>query len=215
MSSRALLLDFDGTVIDSVEMIYRCLDETAQEELGTPFPRDLWEEHIGLPLIETFALLGPVAEQRAEVLIAGYRRRQEQCIDQVQPFPGIPEALGEIDRSGVRLAIVTTKLRRIAVRQLERVGLRERFQVVIGFDDCRAAKPDPEPFQLAMRALQVEPGRCAGAGDTAHDIHGARAAGCLAAAALWSGVAVDGLLGARPDRSLRHPQELVELAASL
>lgn len=206
-----LLLDFDGTVIDSVELIFECLDETARAQLGVPFPRTLWEEHIGKPLADTFALLGEHASQRSAELIVDYRRRQVACSDRVTAFPGMADALTELRRSGVRLAIVTTKLHRIAKEQLLLVGLADHFEVLIGVDDCERPKPDPQPFQLAMAALGVRPEECVAIGDTEHDIHGGRAAGALTAGALWSGVATDGLRAARPDLVLHHPQELLGL----
>jgi len=208
---RAVLLDFDGTVVDSLELIYQCLDATAQEHLGSPFPRILWEAHIGRPLAETFALLGPAAHARSEHLIQAYRRRQESCHDRICAFPGIVETLDALRRRGVRLAIVTTKMKAVARRHLAVVGLQHHFEAVIGFDDCAAPKPHPEPFETAMRALGVAPEDCLGVGDTALDIRAARAAGLVTAAALWSGVAIDQVLAAAPDHVLRHPGELLPL----
>ncbi len=211
---RAVLLDFDGTVVDSLELIYECLDATAREHLGTTFPRALWEEHVGRPLADTFALLGPEAHGRSEELIQSYRRRQEGCDDRICAFPGIVETLDELRRRGVRLAIVTTKMQQVARRHLASAGLTDHFEAVIGFDDCGAPKPHPEPFQTAMRVLGVSPTQCLGVGDTVLDIQAARAAGTVTAAALWSGVATAQLLAAAPDHVLRHPTELLPLVGT-
>jgi pyrophosphatase PpaX len=208
---RALLLDFDGTIVDSLGLIYDCLDRTARELLGRPFPRELWEDHIGIPLHETFALLGEQAVLHAEQLITTYRRKQVECSDGLRPFPDIPETLATLRGRGVKLAIVTTKLKHVAAEHLAAIGLQEYFDLIVGFDDCAAVKPHPEPFRLAMAALELTPEQCAAVGDTTHDIRGARAAGVFAAAATWSGIAVSQLLASRPDRVLRTPADLLDL----
>jgi len=206
-----VLLDFDGTVVDSLGLIYQCLDDTAKEQLGVPFPRMLWENHIGRPLADTFALLGPEAQARSELLVQAYRRLQAARSDQICAFPGMAETLDVLRSRGVRLAIVTTKMNHIARQHLLSAGLDRHFEVVIGVDDCRAPKPNPEPFRTAMRALGVAPAACLGVGDTALDIHAARAAGVETVAALWSGIAINHLLAAEPDHVLHHPREILSL----
>lgn len=209
---RALLLDFDGTVVDSVEIAYRCLDATVREKLGISFPRQVFEDHLGLPLRETFALAGPELVACADELIATYRARQHELAGQVQPFDGIVDVLRALRAAGVRIAIVTTKLRRIAARQMEAVGIDHYFDVVIGFEDYTAAKPDPEPFRLALRALDTDATDAAAAGDTPHDILGARAAGVFSVGALWSGIGRPQLIASAPDRLAESPADLLEVA---
>lgn len=208
---RALLLDFDGTVADTNELIYRCLDETARELLGLEFPRLAWRRHIGRPLREMFALLGSPSSTVVDRLIEDYRARQDRYLDQVEAFPGLIEALSELRARGIRLALVTTKLQRIARRQLAVLGIEREFEAVIGFDDCERPKPDPQPFVLALRALAVSPAEAAAVGDTPMDIQGARAAGVLAVGALWCAAAREQLLAAQPDRTLAAPAELLSL----
>jgi HAD superfamily hydrolase (TIGR01509 family) len=211
---RALLLDLDGTVADTHEIIYQCLNETAQEHLAADFPRGLWEQHVGTPLADLFALVrSPTASAfpSIEELISSYRSRQARHEDRLRAFPGMTSVLAELRARDVRLAIVTTKLQAIARRHLAAIGLLECFDAIVGFDDCVRAKPDAEPFHLALRALDVAPLAAAGVGDSPVDIHGARAAGVLAVGALWGTVSRSALLAAQPDHIANAPVDLLQL----
>ena len=210
----AVLFDFDGTVADTHGLTHRCLDETAMQHLGVPFPLPLLEQHVGRPLADLFALLRDGRAQAAtpiEVLVATYRAKQIDYEAQVAAYPGVAEALQALRERSVRLAIVTTKLRSVARRQLQRTGLAECFEVIVGFDDCAQSKPDPEPFQRALHLLGVTASAAVAVGDSPGDIHAARAAGVTAVAALWGCLNRAALLTTKPDRTLSHPAELREL----
>lgn len=210
-SPRAVLFDLDGTLIDSLNVIFRCLDETSREIVGQPFPRAVWEKKIGIPLSDTFALLGELGIRHNDQLVANYRDRQVGLFRELAAFPGVPETLSTLRERGVSLAIVTTKLRGVAELHLTTTGIRDCFEVVIGFDDCERAKPDPQPFQIAMERLGVRPEECIAVGDTPHDIHGGRAAGALTCGAFWGTLAHEMLRGSKPDHHLEHPSEILSL----
>lgn len=208
---RGLLFDLDGTVADTHELIYQCLDAAARQHLGVAFPRSLWEEHVGIPLADLFALVSNGEAVPVERLVQSYRMLQEGREHRLQAFPGMASLLAMLRDRQVRLAIVTTKLRAVASRHLAAIGLAQCFDAIVGFDDCVRAKPDAEPFRLALRALGVEPSAAAAVGDSPVDIHGARAAGILAVGALWGTVSRAALLAAKPDHTISSPSELLAL----
>lgn len=210
---RAVLLDLDGTVADSHELIYCCLDETARELMGVEFPRRLWETHVGVPLADFFAMIGAgrAAAPSVDALIDDYRARQQRYEDRLRPFPDIEPVLVGLRQRDVRLAIVTTKLRAVARRHLGAIGLAHYFDAVVGFDDCVRAKPDAEPFRCALQALEVDAAAAIGIGDSPVDVHGARAAGLTAIGALWGTVDRVALLAARPHHAIETPGELLGL----
>jgi pyrophosphatase PpaX len=216
---RALLLDLDGTVADTHEFMYACYTHAVRHHLGHDGERRLWEQAAGLPLQEVFAAtfrhFGHAAP--ADVLHAAtdcYRSYMRERDSTVRPFPEITETLTALRGRNVRLAIVTTKHRRQAVRQLEVIRLASLFEVVVAGDDCRHAKPHPEPFLTALAALGVTPAEAMGVGDTAHDIHGSRAAGLRAVAACWGTIDRGALLAAGPDVVAEKPGDLLALCAT-
>jgi HAD superfamily hydrolase (TIGR01509 family) len=211
---RALLFDLDGTVADTHELIYQCLDETARDRVGVDFPRQLWEQHVGRPLAELFSLVSTSMRESAppvESLIQSYRVRQQGYEHRLRAFPGMASVLAALRTREVRLAIVTTKMRNVAQRHLRAIGLADYFEAIVGFDDCQRAKPDGEPFLLALEALNIEPAAAAGVGDSPVDVHGAHAAGITAIAALWGTVSRAALLAAQPDHTVADPCDLLRL----
>src|SRR5262245_40420973 len=176
---RAVLLDLDGTIADTHELIYRCLNETTLEHAAREFPRSVWQETVGLPLDQLFArALGPSVSgpPASQTLIASYRARQLEYDHSVEAFPQMHATLNELRGRGVRLAVVTTKLHAISQRHLDTMGLADLFDVVVGWDQYSRPKPDPEPFQKALHALDLDAAYAAGVGDSQVDVRSARSA---------------------------------------
>lgn len=211
----AVLFDFDGTVVDSNEFIFSCLDYTARHHLGRAFPRQLLESNVGMPLADLFQSLhgAEAAAPQVEAMVHTYRRHQEEREHAITACDGIEAVLHTLRRSGVRLAIVTTKQHAVAARQLARVGLDACFDTIVGFDECQRAKPDPEPFLLALERLTIEPTRAVAVGDSAADICGARAAGVIAIGASWGCFSPAALAAAKPDATAATPPDLLRLLA--
>ncbi|MCW4463638.1 HAD-IA family hydrolase [Sphingomonas sp. BT-65] len=96
-------------------------------------------------------------------------------------FPGLIEALDELESHGVRIAIVTNKFERFAVKLVAELALHHRFACVIGGDTMGKgnAKPSPEPIHEMIRRCQAlgGGGRAAFVGDSIYDILAAKNAG--------------------------------------
>jgi putative hydrolase of the HAD superfamily len=93
-----------------------------------------------------------------------------------EPEPGAVEAVWELRRLGLRLAVVSNW--DIALTgYLEQLGLAGRFETVVTSAEAGAPKPDPRIFRLALERLRVPPERALHIGDSEADEEGARAAG--------------------------------------
>jgi pyrophosphatase PpaX len=208
---RALLLDLDGTVADTHELIYQCFSETFRRHVGRECSRRVWEESVGLPLEEMFAAalqhLGGSAPSPA-LFARHYRERLVEIDGTVRAFPEMPEILAALRQSGIRLALVTSKHQPAVSRHLERLELGHLFEAVITGDQCVRSKPDPEPFARALAVLGIQADETAAVGDSQYDVLGARAAGVLAVAACWGTTHRAALLSAQPDRVLEQPRDL-------
>ncbi|MCA1596554.1 MAG: HAD-IA family hydrolase [Chloroflexi bacterium] len=212
---KAVLLDLDGTVADTQELMFLCYSHALEAHSVQSADREVWEACTGLPVREIFArCLEPHATEHALVdeLISTYLSHMQEIHDSViRVYPGMTDALSPLQQNDIQLAIVTTKFRRQAERNLEYLNLFPYFDILVTGDECDRLKPHPEPFQRAMRGLGVMPCQSVGVGDSQHDIHAARAAGTVTAAACWGTVQCDTLLAAGPDLVLRQPQDLLQL----
>ncbi len=146
-------------------------------------------------------------------MLEAYREYNHAFHDEmVRSFAGVEESLRALSRGGVRLAVVTSKRRQLAVRGLARFGLDGFFEFVIGSDDCMLHKPDPAPVLMGCERLGLDPARCAYVGDSPFDVAAGRDAGCLPVAAVWGMFPEADLLAQRPGLVFRSPSELVRLA---
>jgi putative hydrolase of the HAD superfamily len=93
-----------------------------------------------------------------------------------EPMPGAVRAVSELERLGLRLAVVSNW--DVALSgYLEQLGLAPRFDAVVTSAEAGAPKPDPRIFRLALERLGVRPERALHVGDSEADEEGARAAG--------------------------------------
>jgi phosphoglycolate phosphatase len=182
---RAVLLDLDGTLLDTAEDIAKALNRALAEmhfaSLATAEVRNMIGR--GAPTLITRA----VARLGASVYAGGQARllerfdfhydqlhRLKQCHSRV--YPGVADGLRELHELGLKLAVVTNKSKVFAVQLLHQLALHEWIDDVVGGDCCEHRKPSPEPLLLACRKLQVNPQDALMVGDSATDVLAARAA---------------------------------------
>lgn len=100
-------------------------------------------------------------------------------------YPGCQAALRALRLGGVRLACLTNKEHRHAVKVLQGTGLLEAFDYVVGGDLLPQPKPHPQALLHVLGVLGGEPPRAAHVGDSASDVECARAAGAEAWFVPW------------------------------
>ena len=116
---RAVLWDFDGTLADSTELIMRCYRHTMEMHLGECPPDEVWLSGFGMTLESQIARFARSEEENGAMLHT-YRSFQLSCHDaMLRPFAGAVETVAELARQGITLAIVTSKHRESALRELE------------------------------------------------------------------------------------------------
>jgi HAD superfamily hydrolase (TIGR01509 family) len=80
---------------------------------------------------------------------------RQLAANQLRPTPGLMPLLDWLATEQIATAVVTNAPRDNALFMLKTLGLAERFPVVVIADDLPKAKPDPLPYQTALRLLQV------------------------------------------------------------
>jgi pyrophosphatase PpaX len=213
---KIMLLDLDGTVVDTHELIFRCYDRTMRDHCSCRGSRKIIKKCAGLHLRDIFTATlehfgVPTSSQLLAEAIAIYRDHLRANEALVSTFPGMKETLCELVRHGWRLAIVTTKPSDAAYRHLHSQELANLFEVVIAGDQCVNLKPHPEPFRKALEAFGAGPDEAVGVGDSEHDVVGARAAGLMTVGAFWGTISREKLRATNPDVLAEHPQGLLNL----
>lgn len=205
-----LLFDLDGTLINTNELIIETFKKTLAEFLPErSFSREEILQFIGPPLTETFANLAP---ERVEEMIAFYREFNiAHHDDLVLEYDGVYEAIRALYEEDYKLAVVSTKMYDVIMKGLKLTGLDKYFQVVIGLDQVKEAKPDPEGIEMALALLGSEASEAIMVGDNFHDIYAGKNAGTKTAAVSWCIKGPDYLTQFEPDYMLKTMGDLLEI----
>ena len=183
---KAVCFDFDYTLGDCTDSILAGF-EHGLTGLGWPAPeREAVRSTIGYLLEDAYSMLtgdhDPAHQAQFRLLfseVAVERQRQETVL-----FPGADELLRGLKRAGVKTAIVSTKRGDTIEIILERLGLADTVELVIGSADVKRHKPDPEGVLAALDRLGVHPEDTLFCGDTVLDAGAAQNAGTHFAAVL-------------------------------
>jgi pyrophosphatase PpaX len=125
--------------------------------------------------------------EEVDDLIQAYREYNLRKHDEmVSLFPGVAETVPILKAHGVKLGVVTTKMRPTTERALRMFGLYEQMDTVVTLDDVGHAKPHPEPILKATAAIGVEPAHAVMVGDSQVDIEAAVRAGAMPVGVAWS-----------------------------
>jgi HAD superfamily hydrolase (TIGR01509 family) len=178
---RAVLLDMDGTLLDT-ETIYVGSMFAALAEMGFHLEERLIHAMIGLPGQECMALLkGAFGErfQYKEFQPVYVTHRTERMKAGIPVKPGVFELLDLIDAAGLKVAVATSSNRVGAETNLAASGLRARFAAVLTRDDVEVAKPHPALFLRAAEAVGEVASACLAVEDSHVGVRAAHAAGTM------------------------------------
>lgn len=207
-----VLWDHDDTLLSTFALRALATTHAAREVFGREMDgAQLLRSSHGQSLDEFATQLGGNASD-GKAFVEAYRDFYYTRNDQgLEVYAGIAEVLAELGARDLKMGVVTAKLGRGARQELDIVGLRDWFTVVVGAEDASRSKPHPEPFVKAMAELGAHPAHTLMVGDTPADVAGARAAGIRAAAALWGSADPDAVIAAKPDHSLHQPADVLAL----
>jgi len=170
----------DYTLADSSDAIVACIGHALATMGHPPAPPDAMRATIGLSLPAAYAQLtgsGGDGEGAARFAALFLGRADELMVPGTRLLPDAAEAVRALHARGHRLAIVTSKRASIVREVLEREGLLELFETVIGSEDVARHKPDPAPLRLCLERLGCPPEEALYVGDAVADARAAQAAG--------------------------------------
>ncbi|WP_298832054.1 pyrophosphatase PpaX [uncultured Planococcus sp.] len=204
-----LLFDFDGTLLDTNELIIQTFLTVLDEHYPGRFGREDALHFIGPSLEQTFMAIDP---DRVEELTVQYRSLNRMMHDElVEEYDGVAETLRLLKARGLKMAIVSTKRSETIRHGLALMGVSDVFDVLVGLDHVSNPKPDPEPLHLALEQLGASHDEALMIGNNSHDIEGGKNAGVRTAGVAWAAKGEEFLAGYKPDFMLQHISDLLEL----
>ena len=175
---RAILFDWDNTLVDSWGTIHEALN-VVMAAMGKP----AWSladtmARVRLSLRESFPLhFGDAWEEARQIYLDAFARIH---LERLVALPGRAELLARLAAGGIYLGVVSNKTGALLRREAERLGWLPLFGSVVGAGDATADKPHSAPVLLALGPSGVAAGEAVWlVGDTETDVECALNSGCV------------------------------------
>jgi phosphoglycolate phosphatase len=213
VTTRAVLLDLDGTLIDSLPGIRASCHATLRALGHAPDPATDLASLVGPPLPEVLRrLLLPYGDDRIDAAVTAYRAHYAEIgMYEATLYPGVAAMLETLRATGAALFVATSKRTIFARPILWRLGLADRLHGIYGTEPDGGLDDKARLIAALLRLEGLDPRTTVMAGDRSHDITGAHANGVRAIGVLWGYGSRAELEAAGADRLIAAPAELSTL----
>ena len=176
---RAVLFDWDNTLVMSWEIIHESLCLTFQDLGREPWSFDQTRNWVRRSMRDSFPDLFGADAVRAEHLF--YRHYRAHHLSRLTPLTGAERTLTALHRNGLLLGVVSSKLGDLVREETTHLGWNDFFERIVGAGDGAVDKPAPEVMAMALEGTGIAAGPDVWyVGDTGIDVTCARNAGCTA-----------------------------------
>jgi HAD superfamily hydrolase (TIGR01509 family) len=198
LRSPAIILDVDGTLVDSNDAHARAWIDAFHEE-GIEVPEATVRRAIGMggdklvPHVAGISEDSPigqrVSERRAEIFRTRY-------LPHVRPFPRVRELLQRLTDDGFTIVVASSAKKDELRCLLDVAGVADLVKARTSSDDAEESKPDPDIVEAALRGSGAPPEAAIMLGDTPYDVTAAQRAGIRTVGVECGGWNRDDLRGA-------------------
>ena len=181
---KAILLDLDGTLLDTAPELAESANRMLRELVRPPVSQELLMSYIGngVSWLVKRALTGDMHAEPDSALydkaLPIFEKYYFGLLLQSKLFAGVVEGLDKMKAAGFRLGCITNKVARFTEPLLKGIGLTQYFDIVLSGDSLPEKKPHPMPLLHAAKFFAVPVAQLLLIGDSLNDAVAARAAGC-------------------------------------
>ena len=182
---KAVLLDFDGTIMNTPPVIIESWQYAARTLLGHELPLETVVASFGEPIAVTIDNLFEGKDPQLVLkTYLDYSLGLEK--DAIKMFPGMKELVFKLKELGYMVAMVTTRVWKRMHYEVYDFHIFDEFDAVVSGEDCTKHKPDPEPCLIALDRLGIAADEAIMVGDTNMDLECAHNAGIKCGLVRWS-----------------------------
>lgn len=200
---KAIIFDVDGTIIDTEQAILNALKDTLENE-GYSYTLGDLRFVFGIPGKDALEQLEIENKERVHM---AWAEKESILIEETQPFAGIEEIIQELGSRPIQLGIVTSKNRK-EFQNFAKRKISVFFETAVVVEDTSNHKPHPEPLELCLKRLGVEPDEAIYIGDSIYDNQCASQAGVKFGLALWGSKTTEGY---NADYIFEEPMDILRL----
>ncbi|RLE99083.1 MAG: hypothetical protein DRJ59_08280, partial [Thermoprotei archaeon] len=185
MIVKAIIFDLDGTLVETGEAHLNAWLEACRRFSLRNVTADEVRKHLGKTSLDIAQ--GLLSARGLESLEDAARLADlkdkifaEKYAGTVTPIEGVSDVLNVLKSRGLSIAVVSSNPRRVILTMLKAANLAAYVDVIVGQDEVKKGKPDPEPILKSLERLKVDSREVLVVGDSVYDIEAATRAGVLA-----------------------------------
>lgn len=155
-----LIFDCDGTLADTMPLHFIAW-QTTMSRYGIHFGEDQFLALAGTPSVKIVQILLNQHGIAGDPQLIAHEKEQGflQCLDQVQPIEPIVE-IARRHRATHPMGVGSGSNRSVVIRILEKIGLADFFDAIVGAEDTVRHKPEPDVFLEVAKRIKVPPTEC-------------------------------------------------------
>ena len=178
----AVLLDLDGTLLDTAPDLARALNTLREQQQLPPLAFERIRPLVSNGATAVVRIGFPDADApQFELLRARFLELyRARLVVETRLFPGFDEVLSQLEAHRIPWGVITNKPARLTEPLLQALGLYQRAACVLSGDSLPVRKPDPLPLLTAAARLGIEAHDCLYLGDALRDMQAARGAAMVA-----------------------------------
>ena len=206
---RGIVFDFDGTIVDSMQMVFSALNDALKKRSLPTIEIELLGRMAGLPVIDIISSKAHITEAAAkEVEKDVFKTYTSFCRTSCQLLPHVESTLKTLKSKKIKLGLFTTTPTKPLMAVEKKFSLKDYFDIMIAKEDAEN-KPNPEGLNKIVKEFGIRKDECLYVGDSPIDILTGKAAG-IKAIAVTTGIAtLQQLKEANPDGIISDLEKLL------
>jgi HAD superfamily hydrolase (TIGR01509 family) len=185
---RGIVFDFDGTIVDSMQMVFSALNDALKRRNLPTIEIELLGRMAGLPVIDIISSKAHITEASAkEVEKDVFKTYTSFCRTSCQLLPHVESTLKTLKSKKIKLGLFTTTPTKPLMAVEKKFSLKDYFDIMIAKEDAEN-KPNPEGLNKIVKEFGIRKDECLYVGDSPIDILTGKAAG-IKAIAVTTGIA--------------------------